>query len=79
VRKAGDHPAQESLKWIARLRAMVEERPEKFSKVVTTAEKKMLEQLLKRALRVTRRQTPPRTTAIKRRVPTKKKAARTST
>jgi len=36
---AGYHPAAESLEWIARLRALVAERPEKFPKVVTTAEK----------------------------------------
>jgi hypothetical protein len=55
VREIGDHPAGESLEWIAKLQALIAERPEKFTKVVTPAEKKILEGLLERSLGVTRR------------------------
>ena len=61
----GEHPAAESLQWIARLQQLVAERPEKFTKVVTPAEKKLLEELLERALGVSRRQPAPRKTAKK--------------
>ena len=55
VREMGQHPAAQSLEWIAKLQALVAERPDKFLKVVTPAEKKILEQLLERSLGVTRR------------------------
>lgn len=51
----GGHPATESLEWIAKLQALVSQRPEKFTKVVTAEEKKALEELLERALGVSRR------------------------
>ena len=53
----GEHPATDSLQWISRLQKLVAERPEKFTKVVTAAEKKLLEELLERSLGVTRRKT----------------------
>jgi tetratricopeptide (TPR) repeat protein len=55
IREIGQHPAAESLEWIARLQQVASERPEKFSKTVTTAEKKVLEDILERSLGVTRR------------------------
>jgi hypothetical protein len=55
VAKIGEHPAAESLQWISQLQRLVLERPEKFTKTVTAAEKKMLEELLERALGVSRR------------------------
>ncbi len=65
IRELGEHPAAESLEWIARLQSLVAERPEKFSKVLTAAEKKILEELLERSLGVTRRKPAPRKTATK--------------
>jgi hypothetical protein len=62
----GEHPAAESLQWISRLQQLVAERPEKFTKMVTPAEKKLLEELLERALGVSRRQPAPRKTTKKR-------------
>ncbi len=59
VDQIGAHPAAESLQWISRLRQLVEQRPEKFTKLVTAAEKKMLEEFLERALGVTRRKPDP--------------------
>jgi tetratricopeptide (TPR) repeat protein len=51
----GGHPATESLEWIAKLQTLVSQRPEKFTKMVTPEEKKALEELLERALGVSRR------------------------
>ena len=51
----GGHPATESLEWIVKLQKLVSQRPEKFAKVVTPEEKKALEELLERALGVSRR------------------------
>ena len=56
----GEHPAVESLQWISRLKQLVAERPEKFTKLVTPAEKRLLEELLERALGVSRRKPVPR-------------------
>lgn len=72
VREIGEHPAAESLEWISRLKALVAERPEKFTKVVTPAEKKILEGLLEQSLGVTRRKPVPRTTARKPAAPRKR-------
>lgn len=65
VREIGEHPAAGSLQWISRLQELVAERPEKFTKVVTAAEKKLLEDVLERALGVTRRKPVPRNTVKK--------------
>jgi hypothetical protein len=56
----GDHPATESLEWISKMQKLVLERPEKFQKTVTTAEKKLLEEILERGLGVTRRKPAPK-------------------
>ena len=60
VGEVGEHPATESLQWISRLQRLVAERPEKFTKMVTPAEKKLLEELLEKALGVNRRKAAPR-------------------
>jgi hypothetical protein len=60
LREMGEHPATQSLEWMAKLQALVAERPEKFTKVVTPAEKKFLEELLERSLGVKRRKPTPR-------------------
>ena len=52
VGEMGEHPAAESLQWIARVQRLVAERPENFTKTVTAAEKKMLQELLEKALGV---------------------------
>jgi hypothetical protein len=69
VGEMGDHPAADSLRWISELQHVVSRRPDKFTKVVTPAEKKLLEEILERSLGVARRKPTPRKTA------TKKKAA----
>jgi len=60
VGEVGEHPATESLRWISRMQRLVAERPEKFTKMVTPAEKKLLEELLEKALGVNRRKAAPR-------------------
>jgi hypothetical protein len=60
VDKVGEYPAAESLRWISKLQQLVAERPEKFTKMVTPAEKKLLEELLEKALGVSRRKAAPR-------------------
>jgi hypothetical protein len=67
------HPSADSLQWISKLRGVVAERPDKFTKSVTPAEKKALEQLLEEALGVVRRKPAPRKAAAK-----KKAAPKTS-
>ena len=59
VRELGENPAGPSLEWMAKLQALVRERPEKFTKMATAAEKKFLEDLLEQALGVTRRKRAP--------------------
>lgn len=59
LQQIGNHPAAESLEWIVRLRRLIAERPEKFTKLVTPAEKKLLEELLERSLGVSRRKAAP--------------------
>jgi hypothetical protein len=54
AREVADDATAESLEWIGKLRELVDQRPEKFTKVVSPAEKKILEQLLEQALGVTR-------------------------
>lgn len=67
------HPAAESLKWVSRVQELVAERPEKFTKMVTPAEKKALEELLEQALGVARRKPAPRKTTAKKAVGAKKR------
>jgi hypothetical protein len=67
----GDHPAAESLEWISKLQKLVSQRPEKFTRVVTPAEKKALEELLERSLGVTRKKPAQKKAAARKRVPKK--------
>jgi hypothetical protein len=59
VDEVGEYSAAESLRWIAKLQKLVAERPEKFTKMVTQAERKLLEELLEKALGVSRRKAAP--------------------
>jgi hypothetical protein len=65
VGEMGEHPAAESLQWIAKLQRLVAERPEKFTQMVTPAEKKLLQELLEKALGVSRPKAAPRKPAKK--------------
>jgi hypothetical protein len=56
---AESHPAADSLAWMSKLQKLVAERPDKFTKTVTAAEKKLLEETLERALGVQRRKPAP--------------------
>jgi hypothetical protein len=79
VREIGDHPAAETLEWISRMQQLVAERPDKFTKVVTAAEKKLLQDLLERSLGVSRRkpaQPKPAKPAVKKAPAVRKRAAR---
>jgi hypothetical protein len=60
LREMGDHPAAPSLEWLARVQALVAERPDKFTRMVTEPEKKLLEDLLEQALGVKRRKPAPK-------------------
>lgn len=73
-----NHPAAESLEWIAKLQQLIAERPDKFTRTVTPAEKKTLEAALEQALGVARRKPAPRKAAAKKKpaAPRKRAAAR---
>jgi hypothetical protein len=76
VGEIGEHPAAEFLRWVAKLQRLVAERPEKFTKMVTPAEKKLLQELLEKALGVSRPKVAPhkpanKSAAPRRRVPEK--------
>jgi hypothetical protein len=73
VREIGDHPAAESLEWIAKMQELAAERPEKFNRVMTAPEKKLLEDLLERSLGVARKKPAVKKAAAKK--PAAKKAA----
>ncbi len=73
VAEIGEHPAAASLQWIGKLQSLVAERPEKFTKLVTPAEKELLQELLEKALGVTRRQPAARPKVRKTLVPRKPK------
>ncbi len=79
VREIGAHPAAESLEWMRRLQELVEQRPEKFTKVVTPAEKKLLEQILEQSLGVRRRKPgQPKAAAKKPAAPRKRTPRKTA-
>jgi len=71
-----DHPAAETLQWMSRMQKLVAERPEKFTKTVTQAEKKLLEEMLERSLGVTRRKPAVRKAPAVKKAATKKAAPR---
>ena len=55
IREIPEHPAAQSYEWLIRLKQIVEDRPENFSRVMTTPEKKILEQMLEQALGVSKK------------------------
>jgi hypothetical protein len=67
--RMGEHPAAESLQWIAKVQSLVAVRPQNFTKTVTAAEKKLLLELLEKALGVSRPKAAPRRVAKKSAVP----------
>src|SRR5207253_289560 len=69
VGEIGDHPAAETLEWISKLQQLVAQRPEKFTKVVTAAEKKLLQEVLERGLGVSRRKPVVKKAAVVRKRP----------
>jgi hypothetical protein len=73
VREIGNHPAAESLEWIARLEKVIAERPDKFNRAILPAEKKLLESLLEQSLGVTRKKPAAKKATAKKATP--KKAA----
>ncbi len=50
-----DHPATESLRWMAEMQRLVSKRPERFIKMAVPAEKKLLEEMLERSFGVVRK------------------------
>jgi tetratricopeptide (TPR) repeat protein len=74
IGEIGEHPAAESLQWFSRVQQLVGERPDKFTKLVTPAEKKLLEDVLERALGVTRRK-PALKKAVKKKAAAPRKPA----
>ena len=60
VRHIGDHPAAPSLEWLARVQTLIAERPDRFTRIVTEPEKKLLEDMLEQALGVQRRKPAPK-------------------
>lgn len=75
VGEMGDHPAADSLAWISEMQKLVDKRPEKFTKTVLPAEKKLLEEILERSLGVTRRKPAPRKAAAKKKTAAPRKRA----
>ncbi|MBV9679186.1 MAG: hypothetical protein JO185_22815 [Acidobacteriaceae bacterium] len=73
VGRIGEHPAAESLEWVSKLQQLVAERPDKFTKVILPSEKKILQDLLERALGVNRRKPVPRKKAAAKKASAPKK------
>ncbi len=72
VEKVGNHPAAESLRWVKRAKQLMEERPEKFAKVIRPEEKKYLQDILEAGLGVKKRIPVARKTTVKKAAPLKK-------
>jgi hypothetical protein len=68
VKQLSDCPATESLEWIGKLQNLIGEPPDKFNKVVTPAEKKLLQELLEQSLGMTRRKAATKQVAVKKAV-----------
>ena len=75
VRRIEGHPARASLEWLAELNAVVERRPENFTRVMTAPEKKLLEATLERGLGVQRKKPAAKKAGAKKAV-AKKAAAK---
>jgi len=68
----GEHPAAESLQWMAKVQGLVAERPQNFTKTVTAAEKKLLQEILEKALGVSRPKAAPHRVTRKSTAPAKR-------
>jgi hypothetical protein len=75
IREIPEHPAGQSYEWLLRLKTLLDERPENFGRVMTTPEKKILEQMLEQALGVSRKKTAAKKAAAKK-APVKRAPAR---
>ncbi len=51
----GEHPAADSLRWVQEMQRLASRRPPEFTKVMTPAEKKLLEAILEQSLGITRK------------------------
>ena len=83
LEKLGEHPAAASLQWIAKVQGLMAERPQNFTRSVTAAEKKLLQELWEKALGVSRPKTAPpaaakKSVAPRRRVPGRSRHDRNS-
>ncbi len=65
VRELKTHPARESLEWLAVMQKAIAARPANFNRVMTAAEKNLLETTLEEALGVKRRKPAKKTAAKK--------------
>lgn len=74
VRTLENHPARESLDWLAELEKLLAKKPDKFNRTMTMPEKKLLEAMMERALGVQRKKPAAKKTATPaaRRPPTRK-------
>ena len=68
IDQMGDHPASATLRWMAEMQQLAEKRPDKFTKTILPAEKKLLEEILERSLGVTRRKAAVKKAAVKKAV-----------
>jgi len=55
LEQVGEHPAGDSLRWVRDMQKLAGQRPAEFAKVMTVAEKKLLESILEQGLGVTRK------------------------
>jgi tetratricopeptide (TPR) repeat protein len=69
IREIPEHPAAQSYDWLMRLKTLVDQRPENFSRVMTTPEKKILERMLEQALGVSRKKPAARKMTAKKPAP----------
>ena len=68
----GDHPAADSLRWVRDMQKLAAQRPAEFTKVMTPAEKKLLESILEQSLGVARKKPATRKAVAKKKAPAKR-------
>jgi hypothetical protein len=73
AKESGDVATAEALEWLGRLHVVIEQRPASFAKSISAAEKKMMQDLLEKALGVTRAKAATKKAATKK-APAKKAA-----
>lgn len=76
IRGLPQHPAASSYEWLIALRDVLAKRPENFAKVMTTPEKKVLEQLLEQGLGVQRKPRTQRKSAARKSAAPRKRSPR---